>query len=173
MSFKATLFAVMFLGVFTLFAQIPPNISQIRQQIREFEKQRFQQQLPLLHKVTTPNQNQFDITSYRLNLDLYPTTEILYGEVTISGFSRVNGLDHLEIDLFDNMSVDSVFQDGQMVTHTHGGNIINIPLLTPLNQGETFSVIVFYHGNPQSGGLGTWGWDYHQGQPIIWTLSEP
>ncbi|GEM_PF-244965 len=173
MTLRATLFALFVISFFNLFAQIPPNISQIRQQIRQFEKERFMNQQQRLQKVLTPNQNDYDVQVYRLKFDIYPTTQLLIGDVTISGFSRVNGLDHLEEDLYDNMTVDSVLQNGTPLAFTHSNDLINITLPTPINQNDPFAVEIFYQGNPQSGGLGTWGWDYHQGTPIIWTLSEP
>ncbi|GAB4369692.1 MAG: hypothetical protein Kow0042_11560 [Calditrichia bacterium] len=153
--------------------QIFPDVDQIRQKIREFEAERFQRQLPYLTKAPTTNQTQFDVNFYTLNLSLWPATELLEGSVIIQGKSLVNGLSHIEIDLFDNMVVDSVLQDNNLLPYTHGGDLITIQLASPLNSGDFFTVEIFYYGNPQGGGLGTWGWDQHSGVPIIWTLSEP
>src|SRR3972149_7488594 len=71
-----------------------------RKIIQQFEKARFQNQLSILNKFPTQNQEDFDILSYTLNLDLWPDTELLEGDVVLVGESQTNGLDHLEIDLF-------------------------------------------------------------------------
>ncbi len=173
MFIRATVLVFLLFGFTSLFAQIPSNISQIREQIRQFEKERFLNQQQKWDKVLTPNQNDYEVQSYHLRFDIYPDTHLLVGDVTISGVSRVNGLDHLEVDLYDNMTVDSVLQNGAPLTFSHSNDLINITLPTPISQNESFAVEIFYRGNPQSGGLGTWGWDQHQGAPIIWTLSEP
>jgi aminopeptidase N len=159
--------------LFSVASAQQPDQKEVRQMMREFEKQRFENQMAYLAKSPTPNQTQYNIHSYTLNLDVWPSTEVLYGAVLIEGSSLVNGLSQLEFDLLYNMTVDSVFQNGSAITYSHPGDLLTVQLLAPLNLNDSFSVLVYYHGDPQSVGLGTWGWDYHQGNPIVWTLSEP
>ncbi|MBT8387719.1 MAG: M1 family metallopeptidase, partial [Ignavibacteria bacterium] len=164
---------IFILGLTSLLAQQDFRQKENRKLIQQFEKERFNNQLQLLTKSPTQNQEDFDIHFYTLNLGLWPVTELLNGAVVIEGESLINGLDHIEIDLFSNMVIDSIKQGVNLLSYTHTNDLININLSSAINQGEIFSVEVFYSGNPQSGGLGTWGWDYHQGEPIIWTLSQP
>ena len=42
-----------------------------------------------------------------------------------------------------------------------------------VNQGETGIVEITYSGNPVSSGFGSFAQTTHNGDPIIWTLSEP
>jgi len=156
------------------FAQEKPTIPQVRQMIREFEKERFANQQRYLAKTATLNQTQYDVAAYTLNLGLWPDTQLLQGSVAMEGRSKVNSLASLEIDLFSNMIVDSALQNGTALTYTHAGDLLTLQLPAPLGQNDPFAVEIFYRGNPQSGGgLGTWGWDQHQGVPMIWTLSQP
>lgn len=173
MSRFSIILTILFGFIISGFAQLPTDIQQIHRKIRRFEKERFLQQLPYLSKTPTPNQRLFDIHSYTLNLSLWPTTQLLDGSVRILGESLTGSLTHIEIDLFSNMQVDSVLQDGALLSYTHTNDLIDIQLNGGVGTGGLFEVEIYYHGNPQSGGLGTWGWDYHQGNPIIWTLSEP
>jgi len=165
---------IFILGLTPLLAQQDFRQKENRKLIQQFEKERFNNQLQLLTKSPTQNQEDFDIHFYTLNLGLWPVTELLKGAVVIEGESLINGLDHIEIDLFSNMVIDSIKQGVNLLSYTHTNDLININLSGAINQGEIFSVEVFYSGNPQSGGLGTWGWDSTStGAPIIWTLSQP
>ncbi len=147
----------------------------VRSQIREFEQSRFSAQSDLLAKTPTPNQTQFDIIHYRLNLGVDPGAHMLTGAVTIAGKSHVNGLGLTEIDLFSNMLVDSVTVPGGNLSFTHEQDLLTVNLAGTVNENELFEFTVHYSGDPQPGGLGTWGWDSHGNPPapIVWTLSEP
>ncbi len=155
------------------FAQQKPSSQEVNRMIRESEKARFLQQQDLLTKVPTPNQRQFDIHSYTLNLSLWPDIQRLEGAVVIQGTNLVASLGNVEIDLLSNMVVDSIKQNATMLNYTRSGDLLNITLASPLSQNEQFSIEIYYYGNPQSGGLGTWGWSQHSGIPMIWTLSQP
>lgn len=160
--------------LFTIaFAQETPD-QKDRDMFREFEKERFSDLSHYLTKTATFNQNQYDVHSYTLNLSLWPSTQLLEGSVVMEGSSLANSLASLDVDLFANMVVDSILQDGNPLSYTHSGNLLTVQLTNPLGVNDPFAVEIFYHGNPQSGGgLGTWGWDQHLGVPLIWTLSQP
>ncbi len=169
-----TFFLILLFALSPAFAQEKPTIPQVRQMIREFEKARFANQQQYLAKTATLNQTGYDVAAYTLNLGLWPDTQLLQGSVVMEGRSKVNSLASLEIDLFSNMIVDSVLQNGTALSYTHAGDLLTLQMPAPLNQNDPFAVEIFYRGNPQGGGgLGTWGWDQHQGVPMIWTLSQP
>jgi len=156
-----------------LFAYTGLKAQDTKTDIIEAEKQRFLRQQENSRTKLPLNQQQFDVHFYRLNLDVYPETRYLSGSVIIHGRSMVNSLEQIEIDLFSNMTVDSVKQNGNSLSiqRYSGWFVVNFPL--PLEQGEVFSIEVFYGGNPQSTGFGSFTWGNHQGTPRIWTLSEP
>lgn len=54
------------------------------------------------------NQDDFDVTHYRLALTFTPATEIVSGTVTITGRSLVPTLTRLDLDFYDNMTVTDV-----------------------------------------------------------------
>jgi aminopeptidase N len=53
--------------------------------------------------------------------------------------------------------------------------LIDIILNNVINSDESFSVTIYYHGDPEEGRYQSFGWSNHGSfnTPIIWTLSEP
>jgi aminopeptidase N len=154
-----------------LFAQ--PTKS--RQELREFEKSRFNFEKTDFIMAPTPNQRLFDVTSYQLDLELFPDQYLLVGAVTITGKSLSNDLDHIEIDFYHTLLVDSIMQNGSALPVDHRTNIIYIPLKDMISTDESFSVTIYYHGDPEEGQHRSFAWSNHGSfnTPIIWTLSEP
>ena len=117
-------------------------------------------------------QERFDVTYYKLHLDIEPSDSTISGLVEMKAIATVNDLDTVVLDLFANMSVDSVGGDASGYTHT--GNLLRIDLTQPRQCDSSFTVQVAYHGQPVRYGLGgPFAFDYHGDDPIIWSLSEP
>ena len=117
-------------------------------------------------------QERFDVTYYKLNLDIEPSDSTISGLVEMKAIATVNDLDTVVLDLFANMSVDSV--SGDASSYYRSGDFLLIELSLPVPEGNTFTVQVAYHGQPVRYGLGgPFAFDYHGDDPIIWSLSEP
>ncbi len=71
------------------------------------------------------------------------------------------------------MTVDSILQNGKLLSFDHPSNLIDIELEQPLKKGETFSLEIYYQGSPRRYDLGAFVWSSNMGVPRIWTLSEP
>ena len=154
-----------------LFAQPDPE----RRDFRQVEKRQFGRAQSLLNKAATQNQRQFDVSFYGLDIDVSPEQHQLSGSVQIEGTSLEPGLNLLEIDLYNHLTVDSVTQSGLKLPFTHADQILRIELAGPVNSGERFAVRIYYHGNPFELTYRSFGWNTHgpAADPIIWTLSEP
>ena len=60
----------------------------------------------------------------------------------------IDNLDIIQLQLMD-LTVDSVFVDMQkMLNFTHVGEVINIPLQSPISPGDTTDVLIYYNGEP-------------------------
>ena len=120
------------------------------------------------------DQSDYDAKYWELDINV---TDIggqnISGKVTMTSESMVDGLSSIEYDLHYAMIADSVFMDGEPVSYTHPGSILEIDLDQTYNTGQQFTTVVYYHGHPAGSGFGSFGWDTHNGQPIISTLSEP
>ena len=147
----------------------------VHEQIREMDAARFaRMQDAYFARATNGEPSDFDVTYYRIDLNIDPYEENVAGSVTAGAFSMVPGLAEITLDFFDNMIVDSVVSQGDTLSWTHGDNKLVITLSETYEAGEVFSIHVYYSGRPGSGG-GFKSFDFgrHQEFPIISTLSEP
>jgi len=123
----------------------------------------------------SPNSNtgNYDVTYHQLEFTLDPNVAFISGIVTTT-FTAKESLSQIIFDLDDNMTVTSVTQNSTSVSFMQNSNDeLIITLLSTLNQGDSSSVSITYSGNPQSSGFGAFEQTTHNGDPIIWTLSEP
>jgi hypothetical protein len=123
-------------------------------------------------------QDQVDVTHYFLDLDFQPSgsSGTVSGSVTISATSLVDGLQHLVLDLRDNMVVSAVTRGLTSLAATHGGHLLDITLDRPFDAGEPFEVKVTYAGQPQPTGFGSISWRKYSSSgtgQMVSTLSEP
>ena len=171
--FIRILAVVLTIAATAVLAQDFDALARSRRNIRDLEQSRYHQHQQRLAKVLTPNQRFYDVTSYTLNISIFPDNELINGSVSISAGSLVENLASVDLDLLSNMVVDSVLQDGVALGFTHQGKILNAVLNRSYGVGENFTITVYYRGNPRNIGLGSWRWSSHSGVPIISTLSEP
>ena len=121
-------------------------------------------------------QNDVDIDHYLLDLEFIPSVQQINGSVTVTGTSLVKGLQHVVLDLKDNMLVSRVTNGNSDLAFTHASDLVDITLDRPLGPGKKFVVQVFYGGIPEAIGFGSIGWTkYGTDAPgsMVWTLSEP
>jgi len=72
-------------------------------------KNNFYRQLLQGAKQITPNQQSYDVTYYSINLTPDPNTELLSGKVEIILQATTVGLDHIELNFWDGMIIDSLY----------------------------------------------------------------
>ncbi|MCX6151803.1 MAG: M1 family metallopeptidase [Ignavibacteriales bacterium] len=158
------LFLVLFVGV---------NAQDIKEHL--FKSERAQHQnLFKTQKINYPGDSNFDVTYYKLNLNILYSKRELKGEVTIAGRSVINGLDSISLDLSNYLNVDSVLSKGRKLSFTHNQDNLEINLVTIYNSGNKFSVVVYYHGTPSSTGFGSFEfYDTYNNKEVVWSLSEP
>jgi aminopeptidase N len=117
----------------------------------------------------------FDAIYYGLDLKIDVPAEIIYGAVTMLAKSKVSSLDTVALDLYDNMTVDSIKMGTADLSYTHSTDFINITLNRTYALDESFLLTVYYHGHPVEGGFQAFDFSYHGSPslPIISSLSEP
>ena len=124
---------------------------------------------------STLNQNQekIDIKFYELNLDIDFNSSRIRGSVTVNGFIGNIYPDFIELDLYDNMTVDSILQNNIPILYLHENDMLKIPISDiTLNDENLFSLTIFYQGTPDHCGAGGFKFDEHQNIGHVWTLSE-
>lgn len=157
------------------FAQRQPitreEVRQSREQEIELKRRALQQAWLFKSTEVSAAQGDFDATYYKLNLHIDPVAEQLAGTVEMTGVAKTAGFQSVELDLISNMLVDGV--GGDASSYTRSGNKLYLQLSQPRSPGGSFTVSVQYHGHPEGGGFGAFGFNQHDSAHIIWTLSEP
>jgi len=111
----------------------------------------------------------FDVRHYLINVESPMTSRYISGCVTVA--CRSNQANLLQVDLqLDGLNVDSVRVDGVTATYTYALDTIRVNLPTPMNQGDSFAVMVGYSGTA-SGQLG-YLW-YQSVHTIAYSLGCP
>jgi aminopeptidase N len=110
--------------------------------------------------------------------EIDPAVRYIQGAVTSYIKSKTAGLNEIEFDLHNDLTIDSIVQHQQKINFSHAENKITIQLNEPLQLDELDSLTVFYQGIPPESvnGFGAFANETHSNNPeipIIWTLSEP
>jgi aminopeptidase N len=134
------------------------------EEIWDVEKKQFELRNQLQNSDFSP----IDVTHYILDLQADPAIQFISGKVTIY-FHPTQNDSSFTIDLSSNLVVDSIV-DSELVPFSHEKNKIKINKSIATSSFD--SITVYYHGEPNSEG-GAFVQSYHEGSPIIWTLSQP
>ncbi len=119
--------------------------------------------------------NNYDLKYHRCEWEIKPDTNYIKGAITSYFKPTISGFNQLQFDLSTVLTVDSVkYHTITLLSYTQlTGDILQItfPGIIPINTLD--SLTVYYRGSPKSSGFGSFVQTYHNGTPIIWTLSEP
>ena len=114
----------------------------------------------------------YDALRYQIDLDVDPVSGSLRGSTTIQA-RALQDLDSFHLD-FDGLKVDTVSIGGAAAGSERKGAELVVHSPRRLVKGETFSVLVTYHGTPENRtdaeGIPV-GW-HHEGG-VVYTLDEP
>ncbi|MCF8334098.1 MAG: T9SS type A sorting domain-containing protein [Bacteroidales bacterium] len=122
-----------------------------------------------------PQMDHYDVTFYHLDIALEENSVDIEGNVTIEAEIIENEVEEFVLQLVDELTVDSVYVNGEERSFTHQNNeiTVDIPLM---NNGDDVEVTVYYGGTPPTGGFfagissqNDWSYGYN----ATWTLSEP
>jgi len=119
------------------------------------------------------NTGNYDIKYHKLEFTIDPSTTFLDGIIT-THFEAKEDMTEVTFDLTSNMIVSQVLQNENVLAFTQNGDDeLVITLSQAVNTGQIGIVEITYSGNPVSSGFGSYEQSTHNGDPIIWTLSEP
>lgn len=125
-----------------------------------------------MSKVLYPGDTKIDVTYYGLDLTITTSPNYLTGRIIIGVKADTTTINSCFLDLRSFLIVDSVLINGLSALFTHTNNLINITLDQTYNEGESFTLEVFYRGVPSGTNFGGFDFSTHNGSPIISTLSE-
>ncbi|OEY73482.1 M1 family metallopeptidase [Salegentibacter salarius] len=89
----------------------------------------------------------FDVQKYHLKLKVEPEKQFISGSNTIS-FIAEEDLSTIQIDLFDNMKVDSILQNDEVLAFEREHNAVFIELNDAVKADEQGEIQFYYSGKP-------------------------
>lgn len=114
----------------------------------------------------------YDLTYCRLELQIDPNEAYIAGDVT-AYFRAKESLSEVVFDLKSNMNVSQVMHQGATLPFSQVNDNLIIDLPKSQTEGNLDSLTISYSGYPADGGFGYFKQSQHQGNEIVWTLSEP
>lgn len=116
----------------------------------------------------------FDVHHYNCQWQVNPYVRYISGKVTPSFIMTATG-NSIVLDLATQLTVDSVVYHNTKISFAQQSpDALAITFPADIAQGTKDSVSIFYKGIPPvSAGFGSFAQGYHEGVPIIWTLSQP
>ncbi|MCC5916845.1 MAG: T9SS type A sorting domain-containing protein [Cryomorphaceae bacterium] len=117
----------------------------------------------------------FEINYHRIELRLNPGVRYIEG-VVVTQLKATKKTPYIAFDLDLELTIDSVWavDNHQLLSVIRGTSDFLIKLPDTLTSGEMFTVAVAYRGvPPEYGGFGGFNSHQHQGEPVLWTLSQP
>jgi aminopeptidase N len=117
----------------------------------------------------------YDVKHYFLDINVMNNSTYVDGEVTFLVEVVALQLDTFAFELLDVMTITQVLVNDVSHSFTRLNNEVFVPLTSPIQTGQLFSVKIVYGGTPPTGGffsgistaLDSWG------KHVTWTLSEP
>jgi aminopeptidase N len=115
-----------------------------------------------------------DVLHYVLDIEVVPGLNSLGGTNTISVRSLIDGLVTFQVRLHDTFTISAVEIGGTPVTWQRlSPTTIEVDLDQTYDTGEEFDLLIAYGGVPVSMGFGSINFSTQDGEPIVFTLSEP
>lgn len=106
--------------------------------------------------ILSENQAKYDVVFYDLDLTVNSTEKSIAGFVTIKLTSLADGLDKIELDLFEHLIVQETEMNGVQQKFTRDKDKLWINLNKPLRAGEVIDFKIVYHGQPMEAKLPPW-----------------
>lgn len=124
-----------------------------------------------------PNTQNYDVTHHKLEFTVNPSALNIAGKVTTT-FTALTAMNTITFDFYKRTSapitITSVKKNGANLVFSYNSThelVITLP--ATLNPGDTGTIEIIYNGQPGNSGFNSFATAMHNGNPILWTLSEP
>jgi len=153
------------LCLFTLLCTCGPALLSAQDHADYFKQHRFTR-ADTLRGALRPERTSFDVTYYELHLEVNTDERTIAGRVDMD-YRIVQPTGHLQIDLFANMGIDSIKQDGRHLLFVRDANAVFVQLPRRLNPGdEIHTMRVWYGGAPVAAKNAPWDGGF------VWSLDH-
>lgn len=124
--------------------------------------------------------NLYDVTFYKLDLQLERNSTSVSGTVTINANAKAGGLSTFAFELHPDFTIEDVSINGQnQQPFTRNGSEVVVPLAAAIPAGSKISVAITYKGTAPAGAGAAIGNGFSSaaeptwGNQVTWSLSEP
>lgn len=149
----------------TLFAQNDNTFDLIENEKRHFEGF-------LLHQKSNVGQN-IDVKYHRFDWFIDPNVYYIRGNVTTYFTPVIDNLTQVTFDFNESLVIDSIISKGVNLDYNVTDYILTITLDQIASKSTLDSLTIYYQGEPEDSGFGSFDQSQHDDGPVIWTLSEP
>lgn len=127
-----------------------------------------------MNLANNPNTLNYDVTYHKLEFTVDPAIADIAGKVTTT-YTALSNISTLYFDLSDALVVSSVIKDNVSLPFIQNGTNELIIVIPSGGQaaGTSGTVEITYAGTPVASGFDSFSVNYHSGEPILSTLSEP
>jgi aminopeptidase N len=105
-------------------------------------------QADTLRGTLLPERSCFDVVHYSLYVSIYPEQQSIQGFTKVL-FTSTRDFTVMQLDLFDNMVLDSVLYHNQPIPFYRKHHAFWITLPSPIQEGKNDSVTIYYQGIPR------------------------
>ncbi|MEM9929625.1 MAG: M1 family metallopeptidase, partial [Bacteroidota bacterium] len=112
-----------------------------------------------------PERTCFDVTYYELHLEVTPTERSIEGHVNMD-YRVVQPTKRLQIDLFENMAIDSIKQAGELLSYDRVANAVFVDLPYRLSANSLHRMTIWYGGQPTAAKNAPWDGGF------VWSLDH-
>jgi len=150
------------------------DILKDRWKLPEYDQQKYQW-ITNSEKINYPGDQTIDVIYYKIDLTITTSPNYISGSVKVIARVDTASINSLFLDLAQNMAVDSILIEETIPAQfNHLDDKINISLDRSYLINEVICLTVYYQGLPNVhyGFIGL-KFDEHNGQPVIWSTSEP
>ncbi len=119
------------------------------------------------------NQNDFDMRYYGLHLDLNFTSLSIDASVDYRIKSLIPGLNRVDLNLRNELTVDSVKVGVASASFTHSAHLLSITLSSAIALNQEFAMTVYYHGVPYYDGSAGLTFTSEFSTQLCWTKATP
>jgi aminopeptidase N len=150
------------------------DILKDRWKLPEYDRQKYQW-ITNSENINYSGDQTIDVNYYKIDLTVTTSPNYISGSIKVIARVDTASINSLFLDLAQNMAVDSILiEDAVLAQFNHLDDKINISLDRSYLINEVICLTVYYQGLPNVhyGFIGL-KFDEHNGQPVIWSTSEP
>jgi len=166
---------LLFLITTVVLSQRPTVNSDSREKLISGKNEIYQKMIQVENQITA-NQEMYDINYYSLDLRINPETRTLSGVVESTVKVVSSSIEQIEQNFWTGMNILNVHMSDKPDTQlyfTHNDDILLITLDRTYLQGEELRITIGYNGQPQNSPYASFDFGSKNGEPMIWTLSQP